>query len=412
MVRKPALARAVPCTLRARSNAIARGFEPHGHTYPSMTIDNRSPSSGADGTLAAPTPPELGMGSGPIVVDSGMRALFRTVARLGPTSVPLLVLGETGSGKEVVADWAHRAAGSSSRRLVKVNCAGLTESLVESELFGHERGAFTGAFQTRQGLFELAHRGTLFLDELSELPLSTQAKLLRVIETGEFRRLGSTHVRQVEVRFVSATHRSLLQSVSKGSFRQDLYFRLRGAILEVPPLRERPSEIIPLAAQFLSRSVGDSKQLAPDAIEVLRRHSWPGNVRELRNVVECAAAISEGSCIRARHLDFAGALVDDNAKTATKCDRVTLESERSTRDIRATLQDVERREILSALDQTAGNQTRAADILGISRRTLTNKLNAHRIERPLKRTTLPNAAAAFFAEVPERSVAPRTERRS
>jgi two-component system, NtrC family, response regulator AtoC len=319
----------------------------------------------------------------PVVIDEKMKTIFEMLVQLRHVALPVLLVGETGTGKEVVAEWLHRSSVRSGRSLVKVNCAGLTETVVESELFGHERGAFSGAVQSQQGLFEAADGGTLFLDEIAELPQRTQAKLLRVLESGELTRVGSTKPRHVDVRFVAATHRDLPQLCEQGTFRQDLYFRLDGITIEIPPLRERVCEIMPIAAMVLERSAAELKRAGlafhPDAAEALVRHSWPGNIRELRNVVARAAGLCTGALIRAEDFAF-GKSTGPFASTSPGAlgDRALG----PTRDIRSDLEAFERTQILAVLAQTGGNQTQAAKLLGVSRRTLSNKLNKYGVERP------------------------------
>jgi DNA-binding NtrC family response regulator len=321
-----------------------------------------------------------------------MKALFRLIERIGHASIPVLLLGETGSGKEVVAEWVHGCSKRAGRPFLRINCAGLTEAVVESELFGHERGAFTGATQAHRGLFEAADGGTLLLDELAELPLRTQAKLLRVLEAGEFTRLGSNQTRRVSVRFIAATHRPLPELVASGAFRSDLYYRLNGARLEIPPLRERRQEIVPLAQYFLQRLVGASgaphARLHPSAEHALLGHHWPGNVRELRNVVEYAAALCTDGLIHATLLDLEYSVGFEREAAfnlrAPSSTRVGTLTPAARGHLRQMLKSFERQCIDAALLRSEGNQTRAALELGISRRALTNKLTEHGIGRPRK----------------------------
>ncbi|WP_437986182.1 sigma-54 interaction domain-containing protein [Sorangium sp. So ce117] len=315
-----------------------------------------------------------GCSSGFLALDPEMRRLREALETVAPTPLPVLILGETGTGKEVVAEWIAGMSGHPRERFVKVNCASLSESLVESELFGHERGAFTGAVAPREGLFEAAHEGTLFLDEVGELSPRTQAKLLRTLEYGEIVRVGSTRPRRVDVRVIAATHRDLEQMVREGSFRQDLYFRLNAITLRIPPLRARTSEILPLAALFAARLsqrlARPAPPLAKEATDALLSHAWPGNVRELRHVVERAVVMSKGGTIGADHLML-------------EAPRAPVEA-----GIKGDLRSFERDRIVAALEQARQNQTRAAELLGVSRRTLTNKLNAYGIARPRKKVAL------------------------
>lgn len=324
----------------------------------------------------------------PVVLDEKMKALFKLIERVAQASIPVLLMGETGSGKEVVAEWVHGCSRLAARPFLRINCAGLTEAVVESELFGHERGAFTGATQAHRGLFEAADGGTLLLDELAELPLRTQAKLLRVLEAGELTRLGSNQTRRVSVRFIAATHRPLPELVAAGAFRSDLYYRLNGARLEIPPLRERRQEIVPLAQHFLRRLAAASGAaplgLHASAEQALVAHRWPGNVRELRNVVEYAAALCTEGVIRAEHLDLETASSGEPPASSGTAATAPPHGEAPVGRLRQTLKSFERQCIEAALVRSLGNQTLAARELGISRRSLTNKLTEHGIGRPRK----------------------------
>ena len=327
----------------------------------------------------------------PVVVDPQMRAIFDSLERLAGVGIPILLLGESGSGKEVLSEWIHHNSGRADRGLVRVNCAGLTESVVESELFGHEKGAFTGAVQAHAGIFETADGGSLFLDEIAELPARTQAKLLRVLESGEYVRVGGRRARRADVRWIAATHRDLRRLVKQGEFRQDLYYRLNGATVEIPPLRQRRCEIVPLAMLFLKQCAALWKrpdfELAEDAVAALLSHSWPGNVRELRHVIERAAATCTDRVLRSDTLTFDRISAPSVALVGT--DRQVPEMERGSSvgdganpgTIRTELREFERGRILEALRLTKGNQTQAAKMLGVSRRTLYNKLAVHGVER-------------------------------
>ncbi len=293
----------------------------------------------------------------------GVPGFVRDVAR---TATSVLVLGETGAGKDVLAESLHVLSGRSGE-LARVNCAALAEPLIESELFGHEKGAFTGAAGTKVGLLESAQGGTVFLDEIGELPLATQAKLLRAIESREVLRIGSIRPIKIDVRFIAATNRDLPAEVAAKRFRQDLFFRLDGITLTLPPLRERAHRIRGLASGFLAQT-GSGRSLSLDALEALEAHDWPGNVRELKAVIERAVLLSRGGVIGARHLAFSPRV----APAAPVADAFALTAEQRT----------ERERILAALEQAAGNQTRAAKELGVSRSWLTNRLRLYRIDRP------------------------------
>jgi two-component system response regulator HydG len=284
----------------------------------------------------------------------------------------VLIAGETGTGKEVVAEAIHRMSLRAGAAFVRLNCAALTETLVESELFGHEKSAFTGATAMKRGFFEAATGGTLFLDEVGELPLATQVKLLRVLESWRIVRVGGTTEIPVDVRLVCATNRDLETEVQRGRFREDLFFRIAAFVIPVPPLRDRKSEIAPLAAHFAHEIASDLRQpsvgFTPEAVDALQQASWPGNVRELRNVVERAVVLSEGTKIGREHLP-----------------EHVLEHVRPTPhdglDVRQRVASVERETVLSALDAAEGNQTQAAKKLGISRFALIRLMAKHDIKR-------------------------------
>jgi len=290
-----------------------------------------------------------------------MQDLYDVVHRAAGSTMPVLISGESGTGKELVARALHQLSGRPGQ-FVPVNCAALPENLLESELFGHERGAFTGADREKPGLLEAAHRGTLFLDEVTELPAALQPKLLRALEEGEVRRLGSTTPRRFDVRFVTATNRDIEEQVAGGRFRQDLYWRLHVLHVHVPPLRERTADIPLLAEHFMA-----GRQLTAEAMATLAAYPWPGNVRELRNALERAATLAQTPEIRATDLPprirSAGA---DVARVA--------EASRQ----KLSLKDVERAYILEVLRETGGNKSRTAEILGLDRKTLYRKLEEYR----------------------------------
>jgi transcriptional regulator with PAS, ATPase and Fis domain len=349
---------------------------------------------------------------GVIARDPAMLRLYELVSVVAPSDLAVLVLGETGVGKEVLAGALHRMSKRSAAPFVRLNCAALSESLLESELFGYEKGAFTGANQPRAGLFEAAHRGTLFLDEVGEVSAATQAKLLRVLENGEVLRLGSTQPRQVDVRFVSATNRDLRACAEEGRFRMDLYFRLNGMSVTIPPLRERPLDLLELANAFLraarEKLAKPAAALSEEAVNALRAHGWPGNVRELRNVVQRAAVVGRGDVVSAMDLAIEESPKADSAKPARVRDLVAPErptdhaalappataaagpSEPGVMPLRGKLEAFERQQILEALEKCQGNQTKAAKALGISRRTLLEKLDAYQVSRPRKHRTSPD----------------------
>ena len=292
-----------------------------------------------------------------------MNALLERVARLCETDASVVLQGETGSGKEVVARALHANGLRRGGPFVAVNVATLPAELLESELFGHVRGAFTGAVSTKKGLFEVAEGGTLFLDEIAELPLSLQAKLLRVLQEGELRRVGDARAIAVDARVISATHRDLRAQVASGLFREDLFYRLKVFMLRLPPLRERREDIAPLANLFASRLAPAGARFAPSVIERLSAYPWPGNVRELGNAVEHAVVLARGGEIQVEHLpeEIAAARALPRARPATL----------------RTLAEAEREHVLAVLDACEGSQAEAARVLGIGRNTLWRKLREY-----------------------------------
>jgi len=311
----------------------------------------------------------------------GVSALVREIAR---SNVNVLVLGETGVGKEVLATTIHALSGRAGK-LASVNCAALSETLLDGELFGHEKGAFTGAIAARQGLLEGASGGTVFLDELGEMPLALQAKLLRAVESREIRRLGSTRATLIDIRIVAATNRELTAEVDAGRFRQDLFFRLDGVSLRIPPLRERRAAIAPLALQFIEQAkqrLGKPDIVAtPELLAALAAYDWPGNVRELKAVIDRAVLLSRGSQLGSRHLAFS--MSGDATRTPQRrAPQTETNREVDDLDFLDSEQRSDRARVISAIEACAGNQTRAAKQLGISRTTLVNKLGLYRIPRP------------------------------
>jgi transcriptional regulator with GAF, ATPase, and Fis domain len=325
-----------------------------------------------------------------VVADPAMVRLYALVELVAPSRLGVLILGETGVGKEVVAHALHRASDRRDRRFLTLNCAALAASLLESELFGFEKGAFTGATHAKPGLFEAATGGTVFLDEVGEMPLETQAKLLRVLESGEVLRIGALSPVTVDVRFIAATHRDLAALADAGRFRTDLLFRISGVTLEVPPLRDRREDIVPLATFFLSRArKGGPGAFTDAALDALRRHAWPGNVRELKSTIERADLLSRGEVVDARHLTFGAgvAIGSSGPREAAPTPPAPLPvaspapAEVAFRDEVAAL---ERQRILAALEACGGNQSRAARSLGISRATLIRRLEIYGVTRPRK----------------------------
>jgi DNA-binding NtrC family response regulator len=322
-----------------------------------------------------------GLAPGTILRDPVMQQVQRLLTMVAPTTMSVLVRGETGVGKEVVAETIHRLSPRAAKPLVCLNCAAVPESLLETELFGYERGAFTGATAAMAGHLEAASGGTFFLDEVGEMPLAAQAKLLRAVESRQVTRVGGRQPIPIDVRFVAATHRDLDALVAKGSFRQDLYFRLNGISIRIPPLRERISEIAPLAELFLARAAGEmgaaAIPISPEAMDLLEKHAWPGDIRELKNVVGQAAMFSrDAAMVRPEHLPA--------ELHASRGPVHPPPSRPPANRLRDEVDAFERQRIADALEQCSGNQTRAARLLGISRRTLVSRLASHGLGRPRK----------------------------
>ena len=302
------------------------------------------------------------LGMEAVIASEPLRALLATIERVARSQATVLITGESGSGKELIARAVHHYSLRSHKPWVDLSCAALPEHLIESELFGHERGAFSGADTSKPGLFEMASGGTIFLDEIGELDPRMQVKLLRVLDSVAYYRLGGVKKVSVDVRVVAATNQDLEQAVSEGRFRGDLYHRLAQFTLRVPPLRQRVADIGPLARHFLAQH-DPEMSLSPSAIALLESQPWPGNVRELRNVVTKAAVLAQNQEISAADLPIT---------ISTRC---IAESAAS-----ANLESIEKRAILDALNASGGHQQRAAAQLGISRRTLNRKLKLYRPE--------------------------------
>ncbi|HEV3471034.1 MAG TPA: sigma-54 dependent transcriptional regulator [Pyrinomonadaceae bacterium] len=301
-----------------------------------------------------------------------MRQIYALIEQVAPSSASVLITGESGTGKELVARTIHNLSPRKSQAFVAINCSAIPETLMESELFGHERGAFTGAASRRLGCFELANGGTLLLDEISEMPVSLQAKLLRVLEERRLRRLGGAGEIRVDVRVLAATNRDPAEAVRRGSFREDLLYRLNVITIELPPLRRR-KEDIPLLGQHLVTQLAERHQrparfLSPAAVEALQAHNWPGNVRELRNVIERAVIICSAEAVERHHL---APYPLDQRQRAREQDTITL-------PVGTPIEEVERQMILRTLQKTDNNKTRAAELLQISLKTLHNKLRHYR----------------------------------
>lgn len=311
-----------------------------------------------------------GIGKTPVLIGNSMamNTLYKMIDKVAPSDSIILLQGESGTGKEIVAQTIHQCSTRASRPFVVVNCATLQETLLESELFGHIKGAFTGATESRMGLFEVADGSTLFLDEIGELTVNTQAKLLRVVQSGEVRRVGENRAITVDTRIIAATHKNLAMEVKHGRFREDLYFRLNVITLSLPPLRERREDITALIDHFLHHFCQNiqMKRILPETLAEMTQYNWPGNVRELENTIERLVVLTEGESIT----------VDDlpenirGISTALHANGVT----------EGTLSEVEKKHILKVLHEKQWNKTLAAETLGVSLKTLYNKLKVYRID--------------------------------
>jgi DNA-binding NtrC family response regulator len=322
---------------------------------------------------------------GVVVRDERMRELYRLAEKAAARDINVLVLGETGVGKEILAETIHRTSKRAGKPFLCLNCGGLNESLRESELFGYERGAFTDAKTAKPGLLETASGGTVFLDEIGEMSLPMQAMLLRAIETKQVTRVGGLQPRAIDLRFISATHRDLVQEIKDKRFRSDLYYRLNGIALEIPPLRERRSEIRPLAEAFvvgfaLSSGLSRVPRVTDRAAALLEAYRWDGNIRELRNAIERALMLSEEGDIEPEHLPV------EALESTPKAALVAAVAAAPARfDDWTPAERAERARVIEALRAENGNQTRAAKLLGISRSTMALRMNLFRLPRPLKR---------------------------
>ena len=326
--------------------------------------------------------------TGDIVAGPRMRALLELAARVARTRVPVVLSGETGTGKEVVARFIHENGPRRAGPMVSVNCGAVPAELVESTLFGHERGAFTGAHRPQKGVFEAADGGTLFLDEIGEMAPATQVALLRVLETGRFSRVGAVEERSCDVRLIAATHRDLAAMAAEGRFRADLYYRLATMTLELPPLRERPEDVEALARRFLRDAAAESElpviDLGEDALRVLRAYAFPGNVRELRNVMARAVVVAEGDTVTARDLparvreaapEVAAEQTETETETETEEEREeSEEASGPARGLKARVAEYEGQVILEALHRTGWKRPEAARMLDMPLRTLTHKI--------------------------------------
>jgi PAS domain S-box-containing protein len=299
--------------------------------------------------------------------------LCQIIEKTAESDATILITGESGTGKELVARAVHEQGRRRQGPFVKINCAALNEALIESELFGHAKGAFTGAYRHRPGLFEAAGGGDIFLDEIGDIPLSTQAKLLRVLETRQFTRLGSNQSIEVDVRFITATNQDLSRMVSEGGFREDLFFRINVFPIHLPPLRERKEDIPSLVSTFIHELRGRSEKrisgLSPEAMEAFMQYDWPGNIRELKSALEYAFAVGVSGVIDTHHLPAHFASLADAAG----------DSQPATVESTAAAASLEKQALIDALRQSGGNQSRAAQILGVHRMTVFNRMRKHGI---------------------------------
>ena len=312
-----------------------------------------------------------------------LKRVIATLHRAAATDTTVLLLGESGTGKELFARTLHALSPRADGPFVAINCAAIPETLLETELFGHEKGAFTGATARKPGRFELAHRGTLFLDEIGDLPIGLQAKILRALEEKRFERVGGTQSLQVDVRLVSATNRNLKTAVAARQFREDLFFRLSVFPIDIPPLRERTGDIEVLARHFVERFCRDLKKrplaFSPEAVDEMQRYEWPGNVRELQNCIERACILTEGDTIRPRHLNLSfreGIAAEAPPDAWEQIDLAGTMADAS----RRILIEVERRKIVKALQEAGGQKPKAADLLQVSYKTFVQKLKEYGIE--------------------------------
>ncbi len=306
--------------------------------------------------------------------EEPMARVRRLVELVAVSGLSVILLGETGVGKDVTAEMIHARSPRAAGPFVRLNCAAVPETLLESELFGHERGAFTGAVSHKPGLLETANAGTFLLDEVAEMPLATQAKLLRVLENREVRRVGGLEPRPIDVRFIAATNRNLAERVSDDRFRRDLYYRLNGISIRIPPLRERLAEIGPLAHTFVEQACARTgrRPLPIDSrvLQLLRAQPWQGNIRELKNVIERAIVLCENDVLLVEHI-----VLDESSEASVPL---------SSADLRDDIAGYERARILEALERAGGSQTRAAALLGITRRALAGRIAVHGLPRPRK----------------------------
>ena len=304
--------------------------------------------------------------------SSGMQDMFKLIPRIAQSMSNVLIIGESGSGKELVATALHNLSHRKEKNFITINCAAFSEGLLESELFGHMKGAFTGAMYNKQGLFEIADGGSVFLDEIGEMPISLQAKLLRVIENGTFRRVGGTTDIKVDVRIISATNKDIQEEVSSGRFREDLYYRLNVVPVRIPPLRERKEDIPLLVDHFLKKAFDHQKKIAPEAMRILVEYPWKGNVRELENVIERVILLTDKEEITPAELPSEVTGHPDEMKYGSKLTDKGI-------DVDKIIGDIEKRYLLQALEMAGGVKTEAAKLLNLSFRSFRHRLHKYNI---------------------------------
>ncbi len=306
--------------------------------------------------------------------SQSMQTLFSIISKTAESNASVLITGESGTGKELVAKAIHSLSPRKDNHFVAINCAAIPEGLLESELFGHMKGAFTGAASNKQGLFEVANEGTLFLDEIGEMPMSLQAKLLRVIEGGAFRRVGGVSDLNVDVRIISATNKNLQDLIELQQFREDLYFRLNVLSVKIPLLRERRDDIPLLVAHFLKKFAGDKKRFSKEAIELLKNYQWKGNVRELENITERVVLLCDSEVIDVEHLP-------EEISSVSKAEKVVVPA--GGMDIETLMDNTEKAYLLKALEKTNGVKTEAAKLLNLTFRSLRHKLKKYGIDKKI-----------------------------
>ena len=328
-------------------------------------------------------PPEDIERAGIIGTSKSIKDIFEAIKRVAPTTTTILITGETGTGKELVADAIHYNSPRKKNPLIKINCAAIAKTLMESELFGYEKGAYTGAAVTKPGKFELAHKGTLFLDEVSEIPRDMQVKLLRVLQEQEFERVGGLRTIKVDVRIIAATNQNLLQQVQAGNFREDLYYRLNVFPIEVPPLRSRKEDILPLTDYFLekfNKKLNVSVNMEQEVKEMFLRHDWPGNIRELENLIERMILLAQNDTVTMREIP------EEFKAAVNKIAAAPLETSKKPfkNYMRDHVENVEKQMIVKMLEEAGGNVTKAAQQLGLSRKGLQLKMIKYNLRKDMK----------------------------